>query len=271
MSQPENAIVAGVDGSGRATEAALWAAEEARHHRAPLHVLLVNDDPARSDFAAKAVHEAAAACREVVPDVEVGEEVRAGHPIEGLLRAEEVARLLVLGSRGLGGFADALLGSVSAEVATRATGSVVVVRGDVEHTGGPVVVGLDESPGIDNALRFAFEEAAARGCELLAVQAWHEAGLLAPPLLPAEREEAQLRIEQHAHRQLSEWTHRYPGLPARAVAVLAHPVPALVDAAATSPLLVVGHRGSGGFSGLFLGSVASGVLHHARCPVAVVR
>ncbi|WP_258348954.1 universal stress protein [Saccharopolyspora gregorii] len=271
MSQPENAIVAGVDGSVRSIEAAQWAAGEARRHSTRLHVLLINDDSARDGSAGEAVREAAAACREAAPDVPVSAEVRAGHPVEGLLRAEEAARLLVLGSRGLGGFADALLGSVSSEVATRASGAVVVVRGDVVHSGGPVVVGLDDSPGIDNALRFALDAAAARGCELLAVQAWHEAGLLAPSLPPAERDETQLRIEQHAHQQLAEWTNRYPGLRARAVAVLAHPVPALVDAAATSPLLVVGHRGSGGFSGLFLGSVASGVLHHARCPVAVVR
>nr|WP_281398606.1 universal stress protein [Saccharopolyspora gloriosae] len=130
---------------------------------------------------------------------------------------------------------------------------------------------MDDSPGIDNALHFAFEAAAVRGCELLAVQAWNEAALLAPPLPPAERDEAQLRIEQRAHQRLSGWTKRYPGLRAHAVAVRAHPVPALVDAADASPLLVVGHRGSGGFSGLLLGSVAAGVLHHARCPVAVIR
>ncbi|MFI0467741.1 universal stress protein [Saccharopolyspora sp. 5N102] len=50
-----------------------------------------------------------------------------------------------------------------------------------------------------------------------------------------------------------------------------HPVAELAAAAEDARLLVVGHRGRGGFTGLLLGSVAAGVLHHASCPVAVVR
>lgn len=271
MPQPEHAVVVGIDGSEHATEAAIWASAEARRRHSRLHLVLVNDDPSRSEVADKRAHEAARVCREREPELEVSDEVRAGHPIDVLLRCEETAQLMVLGSRGLGGFADALLGSVSAEVATHAVGPVVVVRGDPGRTGGPIVVGVDDAPGNRAAMHFAFDAAASRGAELLAMQAWREEGLLAPPLPPPDRDQVQQRIERSVADQLSEWEDRYPGINARAAAVRGHPVPSLVDAASDSPLLVVGHRGGGGFSGLFLGSVAAGVLHHARCPVAVVR
>ncbi len=65
------------------------------------------------------------------------------------LRATEKAELTVIGSRGHGGFASLLLGSVSQQVATHASGPVVVVRGRTNITGGPVVVGVDGSDGSD--------------------------------------------------------------------------------------------------------------------------
>ncbi|MFI7150183.1 universal stress protein [Nonomuraea sp. NPDC050022] len=51
----------------------------------------------------------------------------------------------------------------------------------------------------------------------------------------------------------------------------APPVEALTDASAGADLLAVGSHGHGTVSALLLGSVSRGVLHHTRCPVAVVR
>jgi nucleotide-binding universal stress UspA family protein len=54
-------------------------------------------------------------------------------------------------------------------------------------------------------------------------------------------------------------------------AVNDHPAPALIDASKEAGLLVVGSRGLGGFQQLSLGSVSSHCIHHAHCPVVVVR
>jgi nucleotide-binding universal stress UspA family protein len=62
-----------------------------------------------------------------------------------------------------------------------------------------------------------------------------------------------------------------PGLEVRADTLAGHPAPRLLDLAREADLVVVGHRGSGGFAGLRLGSVGLRVATHASCPVAVVR
>ena len=79
----------------------------------------------------------------------------------------------MVGSRGLGGFAGLLLGSVGAAVAAHAACPVVVVRGAADaQQDGPILVGVDGSPQSDAALAFAVEAAVARRAPLRAVHAW---------------------------------------------------------------------------------------------------
>lgn len=269
MAAPVHPVVAGVDGSEYAVTAAEWAAEEAGRRRTALHLVTINDDPARAEYADKALREAVERCRARTESDVTGETI-SGHPVDELLRSSERAQLVVLGSRGQGRFADALLGSVSNAVATRAACPVVVIRGVPTGTG-PVVVGVDDSPTSQDALRCAFEAAAQRGTDLLVVEAWREEGLLAVPLIPEDREKVQRRIDQALTEQLAGFRAKYPEVNARPLARYGHPVATLKDIARDAQLLVVGHRGRGGFDGLFLGSVAAGVLHHALCPVMVVR
>jgi nucleotide-binding universal stress UspA family protein len=263
------AVIAGVDGSAQSYEAARWAAAEAHRRHAPLRLVIVNDDPARTEYAEKAVRGAAEDCRAQTPELEVTEEVVTGHPIDELLRRCQRAQLMVVGSRGRGGFTDALLGSVSTAVATHGRCPVAVLRGYAGSTG-PVVVGVEDSPGSQAAVEFGVATAAQRGTELVAVQVWQEEGLLAPPLPPEDRDQVQQQVERSLAQQITKWSAHYPDVRIRSVVCRGHPVAALTDAARDAQLLVVGHRGRGGFAGLFLGSVASGVLHHARCPVTVV-
>ena len=70
---------------------------------------------------------------------------------------------------------------------------------------------------------------------------------------------------------LSGWQNRYPDVSVRQRLVNRRTRPALIEASGDAQLLVVGARGRGGFTGLLLGSVSQAILHHSRCPVAVVR
>ncbi|WP_010696743.1 universal stress protein [Saccharopolyspora spinosa] len=261
----------GVDGSEDSVRAAAWAVAEVGHRSAPLRLVIVNDDPARADYAEKAVQKAAAKCRAQAPHLNIDAEAVSGHPVEELLRRSAEAQLVVLGKRGQGGFTDALLGGVSSAVATHASCPVVVVRKGVPTTVGPVVAGVDGSESSLAALRFAFEEAAGRAAELVVMQVWREEGLLAVPLPPFDRAKVQREIERALAEQTAFLREEFPKVRTREVAQRGHPVSALADAGRDAQLLVVGHRGRGGFDGLYLGSVAAGVLHHAPCPVAVVR
>lgn len=271
MSAPPQPIVVGVDGSDSSVHAAAWAAAEAERRHAPLTVLLVNDDPARADHVERSVRKAAAKCRANLPNLQVTAEVAAGRPAEVLLRRSGEAQLMVLGAHGRGRFTEAVLGGVSTGVATHASCPVVVVRQDVPTTVGPVVVGVDDSPGSTDALRFAFDSADRLHTNLVVIEAWLEDGLLAMPLTPHELDQAERSVEQSLARQTASLRLQHARVNALDVVQRGHPVAVLTEAARDARLLVVGHRGRGGFTGMALGSVAVGVLHHARCPVAIIR
>jgi nucleotide-binding universal stress UspA family protein len=77
------------------------------------------------------------------------------------------------------------------------------------------------------------------------------------------------------HRLLSEslagWTQQYPEVEIKPELVRGRPAAALTERSRTTQLMVTGARGRGGFTGLLLGSVSQTLLHHAGCPVAIVR
>lgn len=271
MATPDGPIVVGIDGSENAVTAARWAAVEAGRRAAALLLVIVNDDPAREDHAQHAVDDAAEKCRALQPDLAVEAEVARARPVEELVRRSANAQLVVLGKRGRGGFTDALLGGVSSAVVTHAACPVIVVPESVSVNEGPVVAGVDGSDSSAVALRFAFEEADRSGADLMAVEVWHEEGLLAVPLPPIDRKRVEREIERGLAERASPVRAQFPNVRVQQVVQRGHPVAALIDVSREAQLLVVGHRGRGGFEGLFLGSVALGVLHHARCPVAVVR
>lgn len=281
-------IVVGVDGSEVALDAVRWAALESRRRDTGLRLVDAvglmppsrPGDPrvgvlyreALRGEAADAVAVAAALARRTVPGTDVVTEVLTGEPVASLVAESGRASLVVLGDRGVGGVAALLVGSVAVALAAHAHCPVVVVRGSADGgpvpTAGPVVVGVDGSPGGAAALAFAYEAASTRRVPLVAVHAWQDtvAGRMAST--PEDRVACQ---EENLAEWLAAWGARFPDVTVDRVAVRDRAAPALLERAVGAQLVVVGSRGRGTFAGLVLGSVSQALLHHATCPVAVVR
>lgn len=274
MTTSSKPVLAGVDVFPQSAEAALWATAEARLRRADLHLVMVNDNPAMDDELLPALRDVAARCRHQHPEVRVGEQIVRGQVAAELVHLSSEAQLLVLGSRGQQAPAEGM-GPTSTAVATRARCPVTVVHAPhTEFTGGPVVVGFDDSQQSGLALRFALDTATRRHTDVLAVlilrdiqaeYTWAEQSTL-DIHWKRWRDEA-LR---HLGKQLTEWAEEYPDITLRREVRRGYPAEELGAASREAQMLVVGHHGFGGSGGALMGSVASGVLHHARCPVTVV-
>jgi len=267
-----------VDGSDGARSALLWAAAEAVRRDAPLDVVHSWIAVGGQAAAEKMVKDAASTVTLIYPELEVATSVPQLSPVEGLVADSQDAAMLVLGSRGLGGFRGLLLGSVSAQCVEHARCPVVIVRdrslpaelGDGRvPVGARVVVGVDGSAGSTKALRWAAAEAVRRQASLLVVCAWQPTplgGYMVPPTEGYEHAADEILDEALAVAHGQE-----PELKVEVKREFGATVPVLVDAARDADLLVVGARGHGGFAGLLLGSTSQAVVRHAPCPVAVVR
>ncbi len=283
-------VVAGVDGSKSALAAVRWAAREAVRLALPLRLVHAFGwpntrhigDPGlgvdQRGVLLRVAHEqisvAVEAAAAATSGVEIEHEVVVGYPIRVLEVESRRAQLLVLGSRGLGGVSGLIVGSVAVALAAHAACPVVVVRGAelvAVSTQLPVVVGVDGTPTSEAAIAFAFDAADARGVPLVAVHTWWDL-FVDPTLDPLTDWEA---IEASEQRVLAErlagWRDKYPEVEVQRVVTRDRPARQLLKQAQGAQLVVVGSRGRGAFSGLLLGSVSHALIHHAPCPVAVVR
>jgi nucleotide-binding universal stress UspA family protein len=281
-------VVAGVDGSPGSLAAAQHAGEEAVIRSAPLTLVHGYLHPFRygipfdpyavrlpppSEEATQMLDEVAARLRDRSPSLTVAVRQAPGGAAAALVDKSHRAQLVVVGSRGHGGFTGLLLGSVSAQVAAHAHCPVLVVRPAERPPAspGPVVVGIDGSSGSGPAQDFAADEAALRDLPLAIVHVWSLDGSRPARETYAETEAAgRAAAERLLAKAAAAARQRHPGLAVEERLVHAlDPEQTLIEASREASVVVAGSRGRGGFTGLLLGSVSQALVHHAHCPVVI--
>ncbi|MFJ4715857.1 universal stress protein [Streptomyces sp. NPDC088785] len=289
MSTPESQnlpVVVAVDGSDDSRAALEWALAEATRRGAGVRVVHVRQ------YAPVLQPAVLVAGPEEPADDPVVDEVRkelAGRP--GLPAVEYVclegvpaavlpalggeAQLLVLGSRGRGGFASLLLGSNGVAVARDAACPVVVVRAQ-EATARRVVVGLQPDDPDGTTLAFALDHAARVGAPVRVVAAyawpvlaWTAYGDFA--LTGQEQEAVEKETLALARRALAPLLESHPEVEVEVLVTPGDAAGRLVESSEDAALVVVGrHRRRLTRPAPMLGSVTHAVLLHAESPVAVV-
>lgn len=293
MASLENSVVVGVDGSAASTGAVAYAANTAAKRGIPLAVVtsytmpaamfaegMVPPQPVYDELVKECeplIEQAKATALDVAPDLEISHAVVEGNPAQVLIDYSRRAKMIVLGSRGLGGIKGMVLGSVSAAVASHAFSPVVVTREDTDRLDqtGPVVVGVDGSEISTKATEWAFAEASARGTTLVAVHTWMDPQVQAAAAGIALSEDDWKQLEEQQLGTLSErlagFADRYPDVTVERSVTRDRAVRALVAKSENAQLVVVGSHGRGGFAGMVLGSTSRAMLQAAPCPVMVVR
>jgi nucleotide-binding universal stress UspA family protein len=285
-------VVVGVDGSDSARQAVGWAATYAARHGLALRVIHVPvplvplaDGVDEPDIVRNALRrqgyrwlsDARTTALRVAPGLRVDVALEPEPLAPVLIEESRSAALLVLGTRGLGDVTGVLLGSTATLLAGHTFCPMVVVRDD--GTGavpahGPTVVGVNGSPDSESAIAFAFADASAHHGHLVAVHTWSDSPVDAVLLDHADAPD-HVPAQQRAYEQLAErlagWQEKYPDVHVTREVVRDHPARALLRCAEGAALVVVGTRGRGRFRGLVLGSTGQRLLHHAPCPVAIVR
>lgn len=278
-------IIVGYDGSAEAVPAIHWAARQAAQRNCGLHLVHSSLWPAITHdlgpvpgvegsglrrAAEDILTEGVALAHDAVPGLAVKTTLAYGWPAEHLRTLSTGAALLVVGTRGAGGFMGLLIGSVSLELAATADCPVAVIRSG-KHPGGPVVVGVDfddwELP-----LRHACNLAALAGAPLRVVHVRKKHWI--PPHLQDAAISTQDQAEPRVQTLLdsaARSAQTIPGLALHLRSPIGTSIPGtLLAEAQDASVIVVGTKGHGLVRGT-IGSAAHAVLHHASCPVLLVR
>jgi nucleotide-binding universal stress UspA family protein len=300
----EPRIVVGVDRSEPAVAAMRWAKAEAELRGAELDLVhawswpvpLVSSELAMISLPSPPLDDMRTAALQVIAEVSAeafGHDAEGpaviAHAAEGnaadlLLSTSVGSEMIVVGSKGHNALYSALIGSVSRQVAHHADVPVVIVRpseGESSGDGGsgdgdelrPILVGVDGSDQSLAALAWAGREAELHGRPLTVVTTWDYPAIQVASMTLGNVLPPAGLMEEAAADSLRIWLDDVE-IPASvqvtATAVEGSPAQAIIEAAASAHMLVIGARGSGGFASLRMGSVANRVIAHSPCPVVVV-
>lgn len=267
-------VVVGVDGSLNAVRALDWASDEAARREAALRVVHAVPD---RDEAEPVLASAAARVRERHPDLSVEVKAMEGGTVRALMRESEGSELTVVGTRGLGGVAALLAGSVSLRLAAHVHGPLLVVRGDHACDGErTVLLGLEDDSDAD-AASYAFAEAERRGARLRVVHSTHryvtpELPSLVPGTSPGQRRRAQNDLAEDAvpRFNLARLRDEHPEVGVETHTVRRGAARALLDDTRESAVVVIGAHRRTSRLGPQLGPVAHILLRSSHCPVVLV-
>ncbi|GAB3050888.1 universal stress protein [Sediminivirga luteola] len=320
----EKIVLVGIDGSESSQNALDWAIQEAKERGWPIRLLSAYTIPSVAaatidvsyvpfdDEAIRAsVEETLTTAAERVRSegVPVEAVIEVGDPASVLIEESKSACLAVVGTRGRGGIAGRLLGTVSIALPSHSACPTAVIPTDwrpgthrspqpsqarcVRTDEGDVAIpeddgGLDERPGRDysgavvvgvdalgreSPALWTAAAYASRHNKPLAILAVMTTTVLGPEWLPSASDLERYLNECAEKLDACRYSlaERYPDLRVSWHLYEGSPSEALVRASDTADVLVVGSRGRGGFAGLLLGSTSQAVLPHSRCPTIVVR
>lgn len=280
--RPTTGIVVGMDGSPGALRALDWAGAEAERSGVELTIVGTwvyggfGGEFLTEEDAQLVVERAAVSAADRHPEVSIKHLLCKESAAHSLIEASKGADLLVVGSRGFGGFRGLLFGSVGQHCLTHASCSVAIIRrGDDAQTEGlatnpqTIVVGVDGSDESNMALDWAAIEASRTGALLEVMGSWVFPGTSGYVFA------AVIGIPEAAEQVVGDALTRVARVAPQVVTTGKTsedpPAVSLVNASGAADLLVVGSRGLGAFRGLLLGSVSQHVATHAHSSVVVVR
>lgn len=320
------AVIVGIDGSEPSRNALRWAMSYAKATGRSIRLVgaytvpsvaaasidvsyVPIDDTAVRAAVTQTLKDAAAEVKEAGIEVEAVIEI--GDAAGVLVEESKQASLAVVGTRGKGGFAGRLLGSVPSALPAHSSSPTVVVpagftlegerspeasssrpvkdsagtdfakagdgsEGDEQVTGGDyshtVVAGID-ALGKDSPALWAAADYAAELNLPLHIVGVITTTVVGPEWLPSTTDLSEF-VDKGAEKLLAARdavAAEHPDLKVTWTLYDGQPSEVLVRASDTAELVVVGSRGRGGFAGLLLGSTSQSVLPYAKCPVMVVR
>lgn len=297
MSDAQQVVVVGVDGSGSDSAALVWAADTAHRYKVPLRIVHAVEALSMGSTAvemATPTPEVTEALRTVgvSPGVadQAAERVRDRHPdlpvevvealgaASALLHAQQDEAMLLVVGRGRKGTIDQILmGTTSMATVMHARCPVAVidpeVKNDVEPKG-VVMVAVDGGRDSERACQTAFLAADRRGAKVVCLNVWYievvNGYVVTEPDSPEWRA-IEARQARRIEAVIAAARQTYPDVPVEIEILHGPSSRTILERTPDADVLVMGTRGRGGFVGKLLGSTTQKVLQAARCPVVVVR